>query len=703
MTTTPPKNMLPMVVSFVVVGLGLATAVVVEPTVFECKSADSFGLCLREGLAERGILPPVEAGVVTEVATAAPEMASTDVSDVEAGSAAADNPAATDEPTDVASAPAQAISAAPEMSVVPEDAETAAAAPEAVAPSGAAETVAKLDIVRAEPDGSTVIAGSGTPGETVAVYASGELIGETKVEPSGDWVLVPEEQLPTGGVEISIAGAEDEKSVVVVIQEDRSSAPLVVATAPGAASKILQSAKAEQAAATPVAPAKQAVEPEQVASAPAAEDATEQVQKQIAPNDTTQAALVPVVPPTIDAIEIDGARNFFAGSGKEGANVRLYVDDQYVADGQVKDGRWLIETQKNVLANAEQRVRLDMLQTGSSAVAARAEVNFQISLPASEAADTAVAETEVTETEVAKPDVGEPETARVEPEQSAAATATPVEAAKPVEQEPMQADKQMAMATETKAADAQQAAKEPIAQINATASDNANAQLANPPAVAVEAPEAPTAMADDKETMEVAAADSELPAPVMEKPADPVGDEAPMSAEMAKSDAPKSDAPKSDKPMMTETAKPQTTEPAAAKEPSMAPAAPAKPETEKQARAPAIKAPKPNAPAAQPPAAKVVAAPSAPPANAPAAPEAATKAADQSIPTLTARPVGDPRDNRFASGNAIIRRGDNLWTIARRVYGSGLRYTAIYDANQSQIRDPALIYPGQVFDLPEAE
>lgn len=689
MTTTPPKNMLPMVVSFVVVGLGLATAVVVEPTVFECKSADSFGLCLREGLAERGILPPVEAGVVTEVATAAPEMTSTD-SDVEAGSAAADNPSATDEPTEVASAPAQAISAAPEMSVVPEDAETAVAAPEAVAPSGAAETVAKLDIVRAEPDGSTVIAGSGTPGETVAVYASGELIGETKVEPSGDWVLVPEEQLPTGGVEISIAGAEDEKSVVVVIQEDRSSAPLVVATAPGAASKILQSAKAEQAAATPVAPVEQAVEPEQVASAPAAEDATEQVQKQIAPNDTTQAALVPVVPPTIDAIEIDGARNFFAGSGKEGANVRLYVDDQYVADGQVKDGRWLIETQNNVLANAEQRVRLDMLQTGSSAVAARAEVNFQISLPASEDADTAVAETEV-----AKPDVGEAETARVEP----------VEAATPVEQEPMQADKQVAMATETKAAETQQAAKEPIAQINATASDNANAQLANPPVVAVEAPEAPTAMADDKETMEVAAADSKQPAPVMEKPADPVGDEAAISAEMAKSDT-----PKSDKQMMADTAKPQTTEPAAAKEKSMAPkvakatpAAPAKPAAEQQANVPTINAPKPNAPAAQPPAAKVAVAPTAPPANAPAAPVAATKAADQSIPTLTARPVGDPRDNRFASGNAIIRRGDNLWTIARRVYGSGLRYTAIYDANQSQIRDPALIYPGQVFDLPEAE
>ncbi len=47
-----------------------------------------------------------------------------------------------------------------------------------------------------------------------------------------------------------------------------------------------------------------------------------------------------------------------------------------------------------------------------------------------------------------------------------------------------------------------------------------------------------------------------------------------------------------------------------------------------------------------------------------------------------------------------IVRGDNLWTISRRTYGEGERYTLIYDANQDQIRDPDLIYPGQVFVLP---
>ncbi|WP_245435600.1 LysM peptidoglycan-binding domain-containing protein [Microvirga calopogonii] len=48
----------------------------------------------------------------------------------------------------------------------------------------------------------------------------------------------------------------------------------------------------------------------------------------------------------------------------------------------------------------------------------------------------------------------------------------------------------------------------------------------------------------------------------------------------------------------------------------------------------------------------------------------------------------------------IVSRGDNLWRISQRIYGKGLRYTVIYGANQEQIRNPNLIYPGQVFVLP---
>jgi nucleoid-associated protein YgaU len=50
----------------------------------------------------------------------------------------------------------------------------------------------------------------------------------------------------------------------------------------------------------------------------------------------------------------------------------------------------------------------------------------------------------------------------------------------------------------------------------------------------------------------------------------------------------------------------------------------------------------------------------------------------------------------------VVERGDSLWSIARSVYGEGTAYLLIYDANRRQIDDPDLIYPGQVFDLPNA-
>jgi len=53
-----------------------------------------------------------------------------------------------------------------------------------------------------------------------------------------------------------------------------------------------------------------------------------------------------------------------------------------------------------------------------------------------------------------------------------------------------------------------------------------------------------------------------------------------------------------------------------------------------------------------------------------------------------------------ADGAVIIRKGDTLWHISRRVYGRGIRYTTIYQANKDQIRDPNRIYPGQTFSLP---
>jgi nucleoid-associated protein YgaU len=58
-------------------------------------------------------------------------------------------------------------------------------------------------------------------------------------------------------------------------------------------------------------------------------------------------------------------------------------------------------------------------------------------------------------------------------------------------------------------------------------------------------------------------------------------------------------------------------------------------------------------------------------------------------------PVAD-----LGAGHFVVQPGQNLWRIARRVYGQGTRYTVIYEANKAQIRDPRLIFPGQVFSTP---
>ncbi len=50
----------------------------------------------------------------------------------------------------------------------------------------------------------------------------------------------------------------------------------------------------------------------------------------------------------------------------------------------------------------------------------------------------------------------------------------------------------------------------------------------------------------------------------------------------------------------------------------------------------------------------------------------------------------------------VVQPGNSLWRIARRKLGSGMAFTEIYQANRSQIRDPDLIYPGQIFQIPDS-
>ena len=556
--------------------------------------------------------------------------------------------------------------------------------------------------VRVEPNGSILIAGSGALSKTVEIYVNGELYGTADVDPSGDWVLVPDAPLPPGGYELTLVdpdtGTPLDKSYVVAINEDLTSEPLVVASAPGEASEILQGVAESAAPATSVAEADVPEEPvadasaaeEPAADAPAADtpdmtvataadvdsavetindDATMPADAQdiaseppvvaeaepaaAEPEQTVASAepaedvvgdldaledrisaLEALAAPSIDAVEIDNGRNFFAGTGADGAVVRVYVDNVFVGDAEVSEGHWLLETD-NVLQNRSQRVRVDQLMPGTAEVASRAEIDFIFEEPAAEPATTVVAEAPI---DVPLPDFGidtdepvpadavaaaEPEPAPVEPvaaaepEPASAAPATEAEA--PAEPAVAQADTPAVVAEP--AADAV-AAVGTAGAATSTAVGVATSGAASGVAVAVPEPDF--------------SVDTGIPVTVVTE--EPVA--------------------------VAEATEP---EPAVVKpEPAPAPVEPA----------PAPAEPEPSVVAEATP-------------------------AEAEVPQLVAVPVGAPELGRFATGKAIIRSGDNLWTIARRVYGSGYRYTQIYGANRDQIRDPNLIYPGQVFELPE--
>jgi nucleoid-associated protein YgaU len=58
--------------------------------------------------------------------------------------------------------------------------------------------------------------------------------------------------------------------------------------------------------------------------------------------------------------------------------------------------------------------------------------------------------------------------------------------------------------------------------------------------------------------------------------------------------------------------------------------------------------------------------------------------------------------DQLRDGRVVVQPGHSLWRLSRLAYGRGVRYTVIYEANRDQIRDPARIYPGQIFALPAA-
>lgn len=77
------------------------------------------------------------------------------------------------------------------------------------------------------------------------------------------------------------------------------------------------------------------------------------------------------------------------------------------------------------------------------------------------------------------------------------------------------------------------------------------------------------------------------------------------------------------------------------------------------------------------------------------APAAEAPTATPAAPTAEAPPAPAPQ-----TVSITVQPGYSLWKIARDTYGEGVMYVEVYEANKEKIRNPDLIYPGQVFEIP---
>jgi len=161
----------------------------------------------------------------------------------------------------------------------------------------------------------------------------------------------------------------------------------------------------------------------------------------------------------------------------------------------------------------------------------------------------------------------------------------------------------------------------------------------------------------------------------------------------------------------------EVTPPAAPEAPAAEQPAAEQPATQPETTAAATPeaAPAAEAPAAEAPAAEATAAEQAAPAAeqpAPAEQPAATETA--AAPAAGEQPAAEAEETTTAAaapeaasppaakeGRIVIQPGNNLWRISRVLYGTGNKFTMLYEANKDQIRNPNLIYPGQVFRTPE--
>ncbi len=266
----------------------------------------------------------------------------------------------------------------------PERPPAAEAAPETAVtdlaePAGEEADEPRYDLVRVEPTGEAVLAGRAAPASSVELLANGVVIGSSRTNASGEWVIVLAMPLSPGehALTLRVKGPADERpvygreTVAVSLAGNATEEPLVAVLSPETAVDILQMPDGEGKAA-PSTDAGAASEPADAGAAGATVGAA-LAPAEAEPGERPAAEEGPVA---IRSVEVgqDGLR--VTGRGTAGRTVRIYLDGDLVGEARVGPDGGFTMVSAQVPAPGRYRVRADELSVAGRAVAARAEVSF---------------------------------------------------------------------------------------------------------------------------------------------------------------------------------------------------------------------------------------------------------------------------------------------------------------------------------------
>ncbi|GAA3078170.1 LysM peptidoglycan-binding domain-containing protein [Rhizobium viscosum] len=273
-----------------------------------------------------------------------------------------------------------ALTGAPEPAGQPAAANTAA---------NAGPKIPAFDVLRVEPDGSTVIAGSAEPHGKLEVLDGDKVVVTTDVDGTGDFAAVLDNPLPAGDHQLvlKVTGKDgkttlsEEVATVSVPKDGSGSELLAMVSKPGTASRIITAPKAEVANAQP--PAADNAQPASN-GAPSNEVAMQTPNMPVASGDAgntapalpgTQQGTEAVADVVITAVEIEGNKIFVAGTARANAKVIGYADDALIGqDTAEPDGHFVISGAMN-LPVGDHKIRVDVVD-GTGKVLIRATVNF---------------------------------------------------------------------------------------------------------------------------------------------------------------------------------------------------------------------------------------------------------------------------------------------------------------------------------------